>query len=269
VDTALILDGVTFVVSAVFLAFLPALPAPGRHESAASRSFVAGLRYLAGNRRTAALALLKPLMALGGASITLIPVFGTTVFPGQGGPQWIGLLYSARGLGALVGSMGLIRVFGDRSRTLRRLVLCAFPVAAVSYLGLAQAGSAWTAAAAYFAAAVASGANWVLSTTLLQREADPRFLGRVFAVEFGLMTLAFSAVAWLTGTALDEWAVSPASLSRMAAVALAVPFLFWGSHLLVERRRGAAEGAAAPRAISPGAVPEVFEESSDDQASRR
>ena len=38
VDTALVLDGVTFLVSAVFLAFLPALPAPGRDEPAASRS---------------------------------------------------------------------------------------------------------------------------------------------------------------------------------------------------------------------------------------
>jgi len=83
------------------------------------------------------------------------------------------------------------------------------------------------------------------------------------------MTLAFSAVAWVTGTALDEWAVSPAMLSRTAAIALVVPFLFWGSHLLLERRRATADGAGAPRTITPGAVPEVFEESSDDQASRR
>ncbi len=96
---------VAICVSAVFLAFLPALPAPGREGPADSRSFVAGLRYLVSHRRTAALAALKPLMALGGAAITLIPVFGTSVFPGQGGPQWIGLLYSGRGLGALVGSM--------------------------------------------------------------------------------------------------------------------------------------------------------------------
>jgi len=57
---------------------------------------------------------------------------------------------------------------------------------------------------------VPSGANWVLSTVLLQRRAQARFHGRVFATELQLVTLADTVtivvassspcVAWLSST---------------------------------------------------------------------
>ncbi|MCA9751965.1 MAG: MFS transporter [Gemmatimonadetes bacterium] len=273
-DRALVLDGVTFLVSAAFLAAMPPLPAPGAEASARDRSFVAGLVHLARNGHVAALAALKPLMSFGGAAITLIPIFGTSVFPGRGGPLWVGLLYAARGLGALVGSLGLIRIFGDRSRTLRRMVLVAYPVAAISYFALGHAGSPELAALAYFVAAIASGANWVLSTTLLQRETDPRFLGRVFAVEFGVMTLVFSSVGWIAGTALDVGGATPRDVAHASAWALVLPFVLWSWILWRDRGRGRdddGEGRAEdrPHAVPPGGVPEVFEDSSEGQPAIR
>ncbi len=239
-DVALVLDGLTFLASAVCLLALPALPAPGGAGAHHDRSFVGGLRYLFSERRILALAALKPLMALSGGALVLIPVFGTTVFPGHSGPLWMGMIYSARGLGALVGAALLIRIFGDSSRTMRRLLIAAYPLALVAYLGLSRAESIGIAALAYFVAAIASGANWVMSGTLIQRDVDRRYLGRVFSVEFGTMTLVIAVMGWLAGTAIDTPDIGPRTVAALSGWALLVPFVFWSTHLLIVRRRLAA-----------------------------
>ncbi len=259
-DAALVLDGGTFLVSAGFLAMMRPLPAPGAEGTHHDRSFVGGLRYLVSNRRIFALASLKPLMALSGGALVLIPVFGTSVFPGRSGPIWMGLLYSARGLGALVGSAVLIRIFGDSSRTMRRLLVGAYPIALFAYFGLALAPGIAVAALAYFVAAIASGANWVMSGTLIQREVDRRYLGRVFSVEFGTMTLVISLAGWVAGATIDVTEAGPRAVVAASALALIVPFLFWGGHLLSERRRIAEESEASGIVTPmPGVAPEAFD----------
>ncbi|MBZ0267427.1 hypothetical protein K8I85_04680, partial [bacterium] len=236
------------------------LPAPAGDADPSRRSFVAGLRYLGEHRRIIALVMLKPMMAIAGGALVVLPIFGQTVFPGQGGPSWVGFFYSARGLGALVGSMLLIRLFGDRSRTMRRIILVAFPAGGVAYLLLGQAESPAAAAACYFAAAIASGSVWVLSGTLLQREGDPRYLGRIFSVEFGTMTLVISVMGWLAGVALDVTSMTPQDVATASGVLLLIPFLVWGGYLLAVRRAQDA-GTAARGAMPPhvGASPEAFE----------
>jgi len=260
-DVSIALDALTFVASAALLLLLPRLPAPAA-RAGHDRSFLGGLRHLATTRRTLALASLKPMLALAGGALVMIPVFGTTVFPGRGGPFWTGVLFAARGLGALIGSLLLIRIFGDSSRTLRRLILAMFPLAALAYIALDFAPSLPAAAAAFFTAAIASGAVWVMSGTLLQREGDKRYLGRIFSVEFGVMTLVVSATSWTAGTLLDTTAFRPGQVAMASGALLFVPFVVWGGYLLFERRllRATAEGHGAAHP-GPGVAPEVFDAS--------
>lgn len=274
-ETALILDAGTFLLSAGFLVLLPKLPAPGASQDATDpdgkkpdRSFVGGIRYLANHHRIAVLAMLKPMMAFAGAAIMLIPVIAARSFPEAGGPGLVGALYSARGLGALVGSIALIRLFGDDSRTLRRLVLAGFPVAGLSYWFLGDAPTPLLACVCYFTAAIASGANWVNSTTLLQRDGDPTVLGRVFAVEFGLVTLIFALVAWVGGSALDLWGWSSAVIAKVSGAMLVIPFSLWLVHLLVERRRNEEGRRVAPASLGQGPNPDLFEESQPEEEPR-
>jgi len=266
-DVSLGLDGLTFVMSAGFLLLLPRLPAPGggHHD----RSFVAGLRHLAHTPRTLALASLKPSLALASGALLLIPLFGGGYFPGRSGPFWMGVLYSARGLGALVGSLLLIRVFGDASRTLRRCMLLLFPLAGLAYGALVFVRTLEAAAAVYFVAAIANGGIWVMSGTLLQREGDKRFLGRIFSVEFGMMTLVVSAFSWGAGVALDAGWLTERGIAGASASLLVVPTALWGAHLLRERGRirdAAVRGVARP---SPGITPEAFEASPPPEEEER
>lgn len=258
-DWALVMDSATFLLSAAFLLGLPALPAPGADSDRSERSFVAGLRHLARHRRVLALAALKPMMALSGGALVLIPIYATTVFSGPGGPFRMGMLYSARGLGALVGSMVIIRVLGDRSRTLRRVILIAFPTGTAAYFLLAWSQAPWQAALAYFLAAIAAGSVWVMSGTLIQRQADHRFLGRISSVEFGMMTLVISIVGWLAGSALDGTSLLPADVARISGAMLLVPFLVWGTFLAAVRSRDLAEPESAPVPPAVGPSPEAFD----------
>jgi hypothetical protein len=155
--------------------------------------------------------------------------------------------------------MILIRIFGDSSRTLRRLILMAFPVGAAAYVLLAGATSPVYAAAAYFLAAIAAGAVWVMSGTLVQRQADHRFLGRVSSVEFGTMTLVISIVGWAAGVALDETSFRPADVARLSGAMLLVPFLLWGSFLVAVRSRALAERETDAVPPSVGPSPEAFD----------
>jgi MFS family permease len=246
VDAALLLDGLTFLVSAALLFRLPPLPAPAAHEEPRSGGFVGGLRHVYARPYMLALASLKPLMGLSGGVIALIPILGTTTFPGKSGPIWVGALYFARGLGALVGSMGLLRLFGGESRALRRVLLGAFALIGASYAWLAGAASFEHAALAIFAGAIGNGAVWVMSSLLIQREGDRRFLGRIFSLEFGAMTLTFSASGWIAGSMIDAGAGTPRTIAWSAA-AMLLPIVLWGAVLLGAGAPGKTRG---PRAIS-------------------
>ncbi|NNE43444.1 MAG: MFS transporter [Gemmatimonadetes bacterium] len=259
-DISLGLDSLTFVVSALFLLALPRLPAPAA-ESGHDRSFLAGLKHLVTTRRTLALAALKPMLALGGGALLVIPVLASTAFPGKSGPLWMGVLYAARGIGALIGSVVLIRIFGESSRTLRRVLLGLFPVAALAYASLAIVPTIQMAAVSYFVAAIASGAVWVMSGTLLQREGDKNFLGRIFAVEFGVMTLMVSATSFIGGELLDRTSLAPGEVGAIFGLGLFIPFFVWGGYLLFER--GQLRDSAGRVPPPTGVTPELFEAAPD------
>jgi hypothetical protein len=267
-DVSLALDGVTFLVSAGFLLLVPRLPAPAAHERHADRTFLAGLRYLTTQPYLLALASLKPLMALGGGVVVLIPIFGAGAFPERAGPEWIGVLYSARGLGALVGAVFLIRIFGETNRAMRWTMLGLYALAALAYAGLGRAPNMSAAALAYFVGAIANGGIWVMSGTLLQREGDPRFLGRIFSLEFGGLTLATAVSSWAAGTVLDLTSLGPRELASLFGALFLVPFAVWA---IVLALRGLRVGPFGPPAVEPAgtsapptpagptAAPEAFE----------
>lgn len=108
----------------------------------------------------------------------------------------IGVLFAARGLGTGLGPILARYAFIDRSRwpfLLGWLVsVCGLAYVAIGWLEW----SPWIAALVTFGHA-ASGANWVLSTVLLQERSEDAWRGRVFSTDFLLMTLlnGFSTLA--------------------------------------------------------------------------
>lgn len=255
IELALACDALTFVVSAAILVPLPPLlptAASGGQTGANRRGFLAGLRYLRRRPYLTAVISIKSFMALAGGSLAMLPVFGTRVFPATSGPEYVGWLYASRGLGALVGSLLIRRLFGDSPRTMRRFITPALLFIAASHVALSQTRSIEQAALAYFAAAVGGGTLWVSSGTLGQLAAANEYRGRVFSVEWGLMTLVLSGVAALAGAAVDRAGWSVREVAMASGLVLIAPAGLWAGLQLVVRvglaRRGfRSDGSPDPR----------------------
>ena len=242
IELALLIDSLTFVVSALLLLPLPRLSpdSDAPPKSARHHGFVAGLRYLRRHRYLAAIISLKPGMALAGGALAMLPVFAIELF--RGGAGSMGVLYTARGLGALVGALAVRRIFGDDRRTLRALAIPAYAILALSYLGLSVAPNLWIAAAAFFGTAVGGSMIWVVSGTLGQMESDNAYRGRVFAIEFGVFTLLLSVTAAGASSLVERYGWSVRDIARASAVAMGVPLGLWTWVLL---RRAAWQASRA------------------------
>src|SRR5215467_7911985 len=213
-NTAFLIDAVSFFLSASFILGIR-IPGPERAAASPRRlvlretlgltEIIEGARYLKSNLRVLALLLVKPGWGIGGGVLLLLTIFGKNVFPlGRDGSASIGLLYAARGLGALIGPMLARSIGGSSTGSLNKGIAVAFFQAALFYLLFATAPSLWIAALLVMGAHAGGSIQWVYSTTLLQMAVPNRFLGRVFALDNTFLTLAMSLSTYLTGWGLDH-----------------------------------------------------------------
>ena len=187
-----------------------------------------GRQYLAHNPKVVALILAKTGLGVLSGALLLLVVFGERVFPVAGhGALAMGLLYSARGVGAGIGP--LVGDFFTRGLEHRmwRSIGVAFFVVSIAYLALSRAPSLPLAALAVLCGHSGGSTVWVMSTTLLQLNVPDRFRGRVFAVDFGLLMLMVSASNYLIGVGLDTWHLTARQLAAALGCAILIPALVW------------------------------------------
>jgi len=162
------------------------------------------MRYLISQPMILVLALMKSGLALAGGVMTLIPLYANRMFASASAISMaIGVMYSARGLGAALGPILVKKVFGDSTRVLQIAILCSFFLGALSYFLFAQSHSLWWACLSIALATFFGSIIWVFSSALIHLEADSRFLGRVFSTEMALLTLVMALSNWSAGFAMD------------------------------------------------------------------
>lgn len=159
------------------------------------------LRYIRAEPRVLSLVTVKSAVGLGNGVLAIFPVLATVVF--TVGSIGTGLLFAARGLGALIGPLLLRRVLGHRSWLLPGL---AISMAAYGLMYLGVAASPWFALTLAFVvvAHMAGGGNWMMSNYALQLEVPDHLRGRVFATDMMIATLAISASVLLAGVLVDH-----------------------------------------------------------------
>jgi len=244
------IDSLTFLVSAYFFWQLPKLKSDAAEKG--STGFTAGLRYMFARPYVALLTHTKAMMGMLGGVLVLLPLFGTVAFPETSGPLYIGLLYGARGTGALIGSMFIRLAIGDAPRTMRRAIPIGFIVAGFFYSQLSQVESVYTAAVCFVLAACGSGMIWVYSGTLLQVQSSPQYHGRLFAYESGLLTLVMATSSWLAGVGIDA-GLSLGEVAVYCSATVILPTSAWALFLILGRaqlKRAAAERLEAAYAIA-------------------
>ncbi len=231
VELALWVDGATFLLSAALLLPLPAL-LPREHHSDGDAGFAEGVRYLWRRPYLAALSTMKGLMAMAAGAVALIPVFARLAL-NNGGASGTAMLYTARGLGALVGALFVRRVFGDAPSRMRRLMVAGLLLMGVSYVALGRVNRLPLAMLGYFTAAVGAGLVWVFTGTLAHLATDNDYRGRVFSLEWGGLTLMMSAAAWFAGAAVDRLRWPIEWVMYYSGGLMLLPALLWSVVLLL------------------------------------
>jgi predicted MFS family arabinose efflux permease len=268
-NTAFVIDSISFFVSAAYISAvrLRSSTSNGRQGRLRSRQqerarrvsiadatgvtdLIEGARYLRSNPRVMALLLVKSGWGLGGGVLLLLTIYGKQIFPlGRDGAASIGLLYGARGLGALIGPVIAGAITSGAPRTMRQAISVAFFVSAAFYLLFAHSPVLWVALICVLGAHSGGSIQWVFSTTLLQMTVPDKFLGRVFALEMALLTLTMSVSTYVTGWGVDYPGLGARRMATVLGVAFAAPGVAW---LMLQRWLDRSEAIAG---VQP--MPEV------------
>jgi hypothetical protein len=197
-----------------------------------------GFAYVRDNPSAGVLATVKALGQVGTSDI-IIALYAERLFTfGREGAGSLGLLYAAAGLGAIAGPVAGRYLNEETASGLRRTILAGFWIMPFSWLLTAWAPSIWVAMLGLFLNLMGGSANWTFSNVLIQKQVPDRFLGRVFALDFALFTLASAASLWLSGLVVDRWRFTPRELVFAIGLISFLPVLLWTLYLRGRMRRG-------------------------------
>lgn len=247
-STAFVLNAVSFVASALFVAWTRVPPLPPRAVGAARphplRDLGEGLRHLRDHPEHRALLVLKPGALLSGGIWVLVSVFADQVFSGDHA-MTMGLLLGGRGLGALVVPFVLARLVGRDAAGVLRALRLAFPLSVVGFLAFAGSPNVPLAALALVVAHGGTSTVWIGSAQLLQVAVPNHVLGRVLAVELMLTTFAIAASSALVAF-LVRAGGGPRETGAALALVLVLPGIAWAR--LARGHGSALDVGSAPRA---------------------
>jgi MFS family permease len=229
VPTALIIDSASFLLSAALIWRIQAAPReePIGEMSSGWQDMIDGFRYVRHHPRTGLTASVKALTQIGSPDI-MIAVYAAQIFTfGEDGALALGLLYAAAGLGAILGPLTANLFVDGTTRTLQNAIGLGFVAVSLGWLLFGWAPSLPIAMAALLLRHMGGSTNWTYSNVLLQLRVPDRFLGRVFALDFALFTLAMALSVWFSGLILDNTGLDPRQLSFLLALGSLLPLLPW------------------------------------------
>lgn len=138
-------------------------------------------------------------IAGGGLAGVYLVLMGADV-DGFGAAFGFGLFFFARGLGTGVGPIVVRACFKDEA-TWPSLIGYLVALSGMFYflVGISVSNALWITVVLVVLAHSASGANWVLSTVLVQQWVEDEVRGRVFSADMLILSVAFSASTTIAG----------------------------------------------------------------------
>jgi len=241
VRVSLVVDAATFLISAIFI-----LGIHGDFHSHALhamesgwKNFIEGMKYVRNNLDVGLVTLVKALGQVGSIDI-ISALYARSIFQmGEEGATSLGLMFTALGVGAVTGPLIANRL-GDSSVTwLWRAILGGFLCLPIAWLIIGIAPSLPIVLIGCVLRGMGGSLNWTYSDVLLQMTVPNQLLGRVFAFDFAIFTLALSISLWLTGYVTDTFQLSPRTIVFVLAAGSSVPFMVWWGALRQQINRPA------------------------------
>ena len=227
-QTAFVIDGFTFAISAALLLKikLPGPPSATSETSGRARSSV--LRYMLQHPDILFIAMHKAAISLlmsTGVQVILVEIAKSYFVIGVGGALSLGMMYCMNGVGSGVGPILARHWTGDRDRPLRTSIGIGYLIASIGIAITATLYNFGIVLLGGFVRSIGGGIAWVFSTQLLLQRAPNEIRGRIFGTEFALFTLMGGASSLITGALLDRFQLQ-AILWGMGALNI-IPALLW------------------------------------------
>ena len=227
-DVSFVVDAASFLFSAFVLWLMRTPFSETREEHHEPPPLLESIRetfrYALAHRRVLALLTTKGGYGIAAGVVAMLSVFGRQVF--KAGALGIGLLFAARGLGALVGPF-LVRAIARSDDAQYRSIIWCVLLFGIGYTALALSPTLAIGLIAIFIAHLGGGASWQVSTYGLQRETPDYIRGRVFSADYGFLTLTMSLSSLITGIAADRFGPVPATMATSSCALLFA--IVWGA----------------------------------------
>ena len=201
IETALWIDSLTFLIAILLIMTLPhgGPKKSGKRNGGATvmlDEIWSGWNYILSNPPIRRVVLAKAMWASGGgAQVFLLILIGKEAGFGDVAAG-IGILYMARGFGSGFGPIVSRRLMANVG-LVPYLLGGVLIISGAFYMAVAVSDWTMVILVYVFISHAASGVNWVLSTTMLQKRSADEWLGRVFGTDsLGItMTMGLSTVA--------------------------------------------------------------------------
>jgi MFS family permease len=240
-DAVFILNALSFVASAVLLSGMR-FAEPHADASVPLRArdlidfspILEGVRYVRRDPKLLATLFVKGGLGFLGSNLVILPLLGERVFPlrlqgldsQRAAMLGMSVLMGARGIGALIGPLVTVPWARQRDSRLRLGILLGFLAIFFGYTILGVAPTVWIACLGLILAHGGGSTIWVFSTTLLQKNTDDKFRGRVFSADMGLNTLMVSITSYLAGVFMDR-GVAVREYALITGISLLAPACAW------------------------------------------
>jgi len=210
-NAAFIVDSLTFLVGTLFLVNLT-IPQTidesmkGPWLSTGIQNIKSGWRRIRGQPALFRIVFAKASwnIAGGGLAGVYLVLMGADV-QGFGAAFGFGLFFFARGVGTGLGPI-LARAFLKNEEAWPSLVGYLIIVSGLVYflVGISVSYALWTTVLLVILAHSASGANWVLSTVMMQQWVEDEVRGRVFSADMLILSVAFSTSTSVAGYLMEN-----------------------------------------------------------------
>lgn len=228
-QAALVADSLTFIWSAILVSRISYqnLTDIEVESGGGFSDLLVGLRYVAARPKIAVLTLVKTFGQIGSADI-MIAVFAERYFPyGQEGATSLGIMFGAAGLGAVLGPLLANRSTKGQPSALGRGIQYGYVLIPIGWGLIGWSPNLWVASLGILVRLMGSSINWTYSNVLIQTEVTDKFLGRVFALDLAMFTLATSTSIFLTGYLLDTIEISARNLGWVFSIGSLLPVVLW------------------------------------------
>ena len=233
-QTAFVIDGLTFVLSAGFLLGIKLPDSSSTATEHQTRARFTALRYMRQHPDIFFIAIHKAAIALllsSGFQVVQIEIAKDHFVIGVGGAISLGLMYCVNGIGSGIGPILARRWTGDRDKPLRISISLGYLIGTLGLAIVAPLFGLVEVLIGGFIRSIGGGIAWVFSTQLLLQRTPNEIRGRIFGTEFALFTLMGGIGTAIIGALLDQFETRTI-LWGMTGLPLipAVLWWFWQRH---------------------------------------